>query len=133
MNELDDSYIIKLKQAKVPDVQIAAKLGCTVIELNTRWNAILASAQSFEAMVENGYAELTKFYNNFALQYQLLGQTMAQIASVLQDPMTILQIADIIRDLPPEKAAEKLLKNAIVLKRFVAPDPSKLMVLASAQ
>lgn len=132
MNQLDDGYIIKLKMAKVPDVQIAAKIGCTVEELNMRWIAILASAESAEMMQENGYAELTKFYNTFALQYQLLGQTMVQVGSALQEPLTLLQIADLIRGLSAEKAAEKLLKNAIVLKKFVAPDPSKLVLLASA-
>ena len=133
MNQLDDSYIIKLKMAKVPDVTIAAKLGCTVEELNERWGVIIASAQSAEAAMENGYGELAKFYTTFALQYQLLGQTMVQFGTALQEPLSLQHIAELIRGLSPEAAAEKLLKNAIVLKKFVVPDPSKMLLEASAQ
>ncbi len=132
MNEIDDKYIIKSKTSGVPDILIAKKLGCSLEELNTRWNAILASAHSAEKMLENGYADLTKFYNTFALQYQLLGQSMVQFGRSLQDPLSLLQIADLIRGLSPEEAAEKLLKNAIVLKKFTPADPTELMVMASA-
>ncbi len=120
-----DKYIIKLKGLKTPDTLIASKLGLTVEELNTRWNAILGAAESME---ENGYGQLTETFNTFALQYQLLGQNLAQIAQFLNGAVLLTDIADAVKDCKsPEETATVIVKKFIVFHKFVPVDPKELM------
>jgi hypothetical protein len=128
----DDTYLIGLKKLKVSDQVIAAKLGWTVEHVKERWAAILSSA---EAMHSNGYAELSQLYNMFAMQYQLFGQSLAQIACALDSPVSETQLADLIRGggSTPEQIAAAILKHVIVLKKFELVEPEQLFAKAQAQ
>lgn len=127
--QTDDDYLIKLKYAKFSDVLIAVKLGWSVNQVRERWKVL---ESTMEAMVSNGYQELTKAYNLLALQYQLMGQSLAQVAVALDKPVLAPELADLIRagGDSPEKIAENLLKKVIVLRPFVLTPPQQLFQMA---
>lgn len=132
-NQTDDDFISKLKGLKISDEVIAARLGWPVAKLKERWAAIEATVAANQ---NNGYEELTKVINMFAMQYQLLGQGLAQMCSGLQDPLTVPQLADLLRECgvqgetSPEQVAENILKRVIVLKKYIPPTPSELFQMA---
>lgn len=131
-SQTDDDYLIRLKKLNTSDEMVAARLGWTVEHVRERWAAILSTAAS---MFDNGYADLTKLYNMFAMQYQLLGQSLAQIAMALDSPLTEAQLADLIREggTTPEQIASFVLKRSIVLKKFEVIPPEKLFAQAQSQ
>lgn len=127
--QTDDDYLIKLKSAKFSDELIAVKLGWSVNQVRERWKVLESTV---EAMVSNGYQELTKAYNLLAMQYQLMGQSLAQVCVALDKPVLAPELADLIRagGDSPEKIAENLLKKVIVLRPFVLTPPQQLFQMA---
>ena len=130
-NQTDDNYLIKLKKLNQSDELIAAKLSWTVNEVKERWTALQAVA---EAAATNGYSDLAQHFNTFALQYQLLGQGLAQIGVALDKPYEPAELADLIRagGKTPEQIASHILKNSIVLKKFVPLPPQQLFQMAQS-
>lgn len=127
----EDNYLLKLKKLNQSDQLIAAKLGWSVDQVRERWAII---QQSAEAAAQNGYSDLAQHFNTFALQYQLLGQGLAQVGVALDKPLDGAELADLIRagGKTPEQIASHILKNSIVLRKFVPLPPQQLFAMGQS-
>ena len=114
----DDGYLIKLKSLGIPDKQIAAKLGLSLGEVERKWDQLVRETACRTA---NGYIELCEKFNNMALQYQILGDSLKIVGGMLGEIMREDEIRALITS-HPEDTLKNLLMKAIVLRPFVSPD-----------
>jgi len=117
----DDSYLFKLKTAKVVDAIIARKLGITVEEMNRRWDRIVADLKASE---HNGYNALCDQFTIMANQYQLLGGSLKVMAKVIGSVMTSREMEELVTS-DPKQTLENLRKNCIVLRCFTPVSPEE--------
>ena len=117
----DDSYLFKLKTAKVVDAIIARKLGITVEEMNRRWDRIVADLKVSE---HNGYNALCDQFTIMANQYQLLGGSLKVMAKVIGSVMTSREMEELVTS-DPKQTLENLRKNCIVLRCFTPVSPEE--------
>jgi hypothetical protein len=100
------------------DAAIAKKLSMEIGELNRRWDSIMAEIHSQQS---NGYNNLREQYTVLCHQYQLLGESLKIVASVLAATMPDDEMLALIAE-HPQETIKNLRERAIVLRPY-APGP----------
>lgn len=119
----DDNYLVKLKNAKLPDHLIAAKLGISVEEVQRRWCALFAEFQSMQA---NGYQNLIDQFTVLSNQYQLLGQSLMIIGNNLGGVLTTEELEALVVE-DREQTLQNLRTKCIILRPVPLVDPQEFL------
>lgn len=115
MNIDDDQFLIKLKQLRFTDAQIANRLRITPEEVGRRWAELLTVAAAVE---KNGHWHLVNTFSLMSHQYQLLGETMKAIGGQVCKGPSLDEVRAVIANGPPETAAERLVETFVVMNPF---------------
>lgn len=123
----DDSYLAKLINAGKSPGAVAEKMGLTVKEVMERLAALEEARLARESGNGCGGDDFQKVYMVAVNQFQLLGQTLGVLGSVMKDSMGQNQIRDLVKSCPVGvDLSSWIFKNSIVLKPFQLPSPEQI-------
>lgn len=112
-----DTYLIKLKALRLSNEKIAEKLGIHPNEVERRWQSLSAT---LVAATDSGYANLCDRFSILCAQYQLVGESLKEIARALGESVSVETLRNMIST-DPEETLQRL-KGLIILKPYV-PQP----------
>lgn len=114
MNVTDELLILKYKMAGMSEKAIAAKLGITEEEVVKRLTSVI---DRFSNSAENGYGQLTTAYLRLCNQYQLVGDSLKEVARALGNTASSEEVRVCLSS-NPEESLQKLLSSFIILHPF---------------
>lgn len=123
----DDEHLIKLKQARASDSMVAARLGLSPEEVRLRWKQIQEMEDAAPAE-SSGSKEFVEFGRSVVESYRLTTCLMDKFIQGAGQVYGVRELEELIRAKPDGiELSVYLSQNAIVLKKFILPDPGTVL------
>lgn len=123
----DKVLIVKYKAMGWTDSKIASKMGLTVEQVAAKSKSI---DEDLKASDSSGYSAFCELFTIMAGQYQLLGASLAQVATTLGNPVLSEQFAEFIVPGNVQATLDNLRKHCIILHAHKPSTPEEQMKFA---